>query len=80
MQEPLTNASYYCTACGHTHNASSRIGREHKQWARANQESQGNVCSCGEPEDGGEFGWFTVVGSLGDQQTWCNACGEEVQP
>lgn len=32
--EPLTNATYTCSACGHTHNASSKIGREHKRFSR----------------------------------------------
>jgi len=31
-------------------------------------------CSCGEPEDGGEFGWFDAA----DGVTRCNACGEAV--
>lgn len=30
-------------------------------------------CACGEPEDGGQFGWFTT-----DDGTFCNACGDEV--
>lgn len=28
------------------------------------------VCPCGEPEDGGEFGWFDA-----DDGLVCNACG-----
>lgn len=32
------------------------------------------VCECGEPEDGGEFGWHTV----GDT-TRCNACGATIK-
>jgi hypothetical protein len=34
----------------------------------------GAKCKCGEPEDGGEFGWFDA-----DDGTFCNACGSEVR-
>lgn len=31
------------------------------------------ACSCGEPEDGGEFGWYDT-----EDATYCNACGSKV--
>lgn len=35
-------------------------------------------CACGEPEDGGEFGWFTSHDEDGAWRTYCNACGSEI--
>jgi hypothetical protein len=35
-------------------------------------------CECGEPEDGGEFGFFDQVGDDGASVTRCNACGSVV--
>ncbi len=31
-------------------------------------------CDCGEPEDGGEFGWFDTP----EGETVCNACGSVI--
>lgn len=51
--------------------------REAAEWAdfQAGMLSQRKCPSCGEPEDGGDFGWFTDESGT----TYCNNCGNEVE-
>ena len=45
-----------------------------REWCPGCQAIEARTCVCGEPEDGGDFGWFDHA----DGNTYCGSCGDTV--
>lgn len=72
--DPQLNASYNCSACGHSHNTSSRIGRRHRHLAERDLQPW--------PRGRCEF-WITDRVMCGKNARWMSGatllCGEHAQ-